>query len=112
MTTQRPREYELVMILSPEASDDEIAASLERWTSYITDRGGNVAEQEIWGLRRLAYPIRRFIEGNYVLTRFDLDAAHIKELDRAMNASEDLLRHLVTVAVPSAEKKKTTNVDN
>ncbi len=111
MTVQRLREYELVMILSPEASDDEIAASVELWANYITERGGSVSEQDVWGLRRLAYPIRRFVEGNYVLTRFEMDAAHVRELDRTMNASEDVLRHLVTAAVPSA-KKKTTDTEN
>lgn len=105
MTIQRLREYELVMILSPEASDDEITASVERWANYITERGGSVSEQDVWGLRRLAYPIRRFVEGNYVLTRFEMDAANIKELDRTINASEDVLRHLVTTAVPSPQKK-------
>ena len=105
LTIQQLREYELVMILSPEASDDEITASIERWANYITERGGSVSEQDVWGLRRLAYPIKRFVEGNYVLTRFEMDTALIKELDRTMNASEDVLRHLVTMAVPSAQKK-------
>lgn len=86
------------MVLSPEASDEEVAAAVERVTSFVTERGGSVSEQETWGLRRLAYPIRRFQEGNYVLTRFALDAKDVVELDRGLNASEDVLRHLVTLA--------------
>ena len=84
------------MILSPEATDEEIAASQERVANFITERGGSVSEQESWGLRRLAYPIQRFQEGNYVLTRFALDSKHAPELDHSLNTSQDVLRHMVT----------------
>ena len=97
MTTQRLRDYELVMVLIPEANDEEVAAAVERVTNFVTERGGSVLEQETWGLRRLAYPIRRFQEGNYLLTRFALDPKDVLEFDRSLNASEDVLRHLMTL---------------
>ena len=98
MAVQRIRKYELVTVLSPETDEDEVAAALERVTSYITERGGNVLDQDNWGVRRLAYPIERFQEGNYTLTRFELDAKDVLELDRSLNASEGVLRHLLTLA--------------
>ena len=65
-------------------------------TGVIAETGGEVSDHEIWGLRRLAYPINRFQEGHYVLAHFSLDAAHLRELERTLAASEDMLRHLIT----------------
>ena len=96
MVAQRMRDYELVMVLSPEVGEDEVSATIDRVTSFVTERGGTVSEQETWGVRRLAYAIRRFQEGNYIMTRFALDAKDVLELDRSLTASEDVLRHLVT----------------
>ncbi len=90
------REYEMVMILSPEATQDELAATVERVDGLIEDGGGAVADHETWGLKRLAYEINDFNEGNYVLTRFSLDATGVSELNRALTASEDIVRFLVT----------------
>ena len=104
LTTQRLRDYELVMVLSPELGDEEVAATAERVTGFVTERGGSVVDQENWGLRRLAYPIRNFQEGNYILARFTLDSQDVRELDRTLTASQDLLRHLVMLA-PKAQVK-------
>ena len=96
MVAERIREYEMVMILSPEATEDEVAATVERVDGLISGGGGTVAQHENWGLKRLAYEINDFNEGNYVLTRFSLDANGVSELNRALNASEDIVRFLVT----------------
>ena len=103
MTSQRTRDYELVMVLTPEASDEEAAAAVERVAEYITEHGGSVSEQEGWGVRRLAYPIRRYQEGNYMLTQFQLDSKEVGELGRRLNASQDVLTHLVTKVDKSAK---------
>lgn len=96
MAAERMREYEMVVILSPEATQEELAATVERVDGLIEDGGGAVADHETWGLKRLAYEINDFNEGNYVLTRFSLDAAGVSELNRALTASEDIIRFLVT----------------
>ena len=96
MVAQRVRDYEVVLVLSPEATEDEIAATVERIDKLITDAGGSVAEHDSWGLKRLAYPIMKFNEGNYVLTKFSLDASAVSEFKRSLEAAEDLIRFLVT----------------
>ena len=96
MVAQRLRDYEIVIILTPEANEGEVEAAIERVSAFITDRGGSVSEREIWGLRRLAYPINKFMEGIYILAKFSLDADDVIELDRSLNTSEDIIRHLVT----------------
>ena len=94
MLEQSTRDYELMMIISPEANEVEIDAASARVAGFIADRGGMVYDQANWGLRRLAYPIQKFHEGNYVLTRFALEPAEIIELDNSLKASDDVMRHL------------------
>ena len=96
MVAQRMRDYELVMVLSPEGDEQAVEAAVQRAADFVTGAGGSVSDQENWGVRRLAYPINRFQEGTYVLTRFELDASDVEELDRILKASEDVLRHLIT----------------
>ncbi|MCY4652011.1 MAG: 30S ribosomal protein S6 [Dehalococcoidia bacterium] len=95
MTSQRTRDYELVMILSPEATEAEAAQTVQRITEIISDGGGSISQQENWGIRRLAYPIQRFIEGNYFITRCQMEAQAAVELDKTLNATQDVMRHLV-----------------
>ena len=93
-----------MLVISPEADDDGVTAAVQRAVGLITDRGGSIAaEEEKWGLRRLAYSIKGFQEGHYVLLRFVLDARHVEELARTLNAAEDVLRHLVTTTERQAE---------
>ena len=95
MTLQRMRDYELVMILSPEATESEAAATARRISTMIADGGGSVSHQENWGSKRLAYPIQRFIEGNYFIMRCVMDTRAASELDKTLNAAQDVLRHLI-----------------
>lgn len=96
MVAQRLRDYEIVLILTPEANEGEVEAVVERLNAFITDRGGNVNERDTWGLRRLAYPIRDFMEGIYIVIKFTLDAKDVLDMDRSLNTSEEVIRHLVT----------------
>ena len=89
------RPYELMLVLSPEADDQRVEGFKTRMRTFITDRGGEVNSEDLWGKRKLAYRIGRFSEGNYFLTRFHLDPAPVKELENFLNVSEDVIRHLL-----------------
>ena len=89
------RDYELVMVVSPQADAEGVTAVVDRVKRFIDQRGGTVTEEEQWGLRRLAYPIQRFREGNYVLTRFKLDPSATWELESTIRLSEHVIRHLL-----------------
>ncbi len=95
MTSQRIRDYELVMILSPEATESEAAQTVKRISDIISGGGGSISQQENWGIRRLAYPIQRFVEGNYFVTRCRMEAQAAADLDKTLNAAQDVMRHLV-----------------
>ena len=89
------RDYELIMIISPEVVEEKFDATIDSVSRFITEKGGTVSDVERWGKRRLAYPIEHFMEGNYVLTRFSLQPALSKELEASLQISEEVLRHLL-----------------
>jgi small subunit ribosomal protein S6 len=89
------QQYELVTILSPQLGEEELPAAVGRINDFITSRGGEVVEVDQWGRRRLAYPIERHTEGNYVVTQLRLDAPRVAELDANLRISEDVIRHLL-----------------
>ena len=91
----RVRDYELVVIISPEAGDEAVEATIDSVSKFVTTNGGTAPTIERWGKRKLAYPIKGFLEGNYVLARFKLDVALSKQLEASLNISEDVLRHLL-----------------
>ena len=86
----------MVMVLSPEGDEEAVESAVRRVESFVAGVGGAMTERDDWGLRRLAYPIKDFQEGAYVLTRFRIGAGDVSELDRILRASEDVLRHLIT----------------
>ena len=91
-------DYELVTIISPEVDEEGMANIIDKVGKSISDRGGIVDGVNKWGRRKLAYPIRKFMEADYVLTRFKLEPKLIKEVETELKASEGTLRHLVIKA--------------
>ena len=88
-------DYELVAIINPEADEDEVSKSVDRVTQSISSHGGVVEEVKNWGKRRLAYPVKKFLEGGYVLARFKLMSKSVREVENEIGASGDILRYLV-----------------
>ncbi len=89
------RDYELVVIISPEVTDEEFPVTLDKMNQFITDRGGSITEVNQWGRRKLAYPIGNFMEGNYVLTQFKMEPKQTAELEASLRLTEEILRHLL-----------------
>jgi len=89
------RDYELVVIIRPTVADDEVASTVDKTSQYITQRGGTIAEVNQWGRKKLAYPIKNFTEGSYVLTRFSIEPEATTEMEAGLELSEDILRYLL-----------------
>jgi len=89
------REYELVVVLSPDIAEEDVPQAIERVTGAVAARGGEVEEVRHWGRRRLAYQIGRHTEGNYVITQIRLDPQRAHELESGFAISEEILRHLL-----------------
>ncbi|MBM3943970.1 MAG: 30S ribosomal protein S6 [SAR202 cluster bacterium] len=96
VVSERVREYELVMIIRPEATEQEVTGAMERVATFVTEHGGEMGETKSWGLKQLAYPIARRKEGIYSSAKFKLNSQGAQELGKALKISEDIIRHLVT----------------
>jgi small subunit ribosomal protein S6 len=89
------RHYELVVIIYPDAEEEELTAIVDKISQVITTNGGQVLETEVRGRRRLAYPIRKFREGYYVVMQVQLEKKGIGELERSLKLTEEVIRHLL-----------------
>ncbi len=89
------RSYELVFIVNPELDEDDLTAVRERIEGLIERSSGKVTKVEPWGLRRLAYPVQKQGEGQYVLMQLDIGAQGVAELERDLGLVEPILRHLI-----------------
>jgi small subunit ribosomal protein S6 len=92
---QQLRDYEMVLVISPELADERLDTTIKNISQIITDVGGVVSDIKQWGKRKLAYPIKRFSEGNYVLAQLQLQPALSKEVESKLQISEEVLRHLL-----------------
>ena len=90
------RRYELMLVLRPDTPDEQVQALLDRATRSIAAAGGQIVKVSPWGRRRLAYPIGQNREGSYFLVLFDAPATAVLELERGLNITEEVMRHLVT----------------
>ena len=93
------RHYELVTILSPMLNQDDASATWDEIKSFITNREGEITAEQLWGTRRLAYPIRKgnynFLEGSYYLSSFTADNPFNRELENYLRLHDNVLRALV-----------------
>jgi len=93
------RHYELVTILSPMLNQDEASAKWDEIKSYIVNRDGEITAEQVWGTRRLAYPIRKgnynFLEGSYYLSTFTVDSSFNRDLENYLRLDEQVLRSLI-----------------
>jgi small subunit ribosomal protein S6 len=102
------RNYELVLIVRPEVDEEGLAAVVETVKGVVKRGDGEVSKVDLWGLRRLAYPIQKLREGQYVLMYLDMATEGVAELERNLGLSEQVIRHLVVRLeddkVPSAKE--------
>ena len=89
------RKYELVYVVSPEATDDQVAELHTQVESILQRMNGTLEKTENWGRRKLAYEIGRHKEGTYVLEVILGGGDLMKEIDRRLKVSDLVIRHLV-----------------
>jgi len=89
------RQYELVYIVTPEASEQEIADLHTQIEQIIQRMGGTLDKTENWGRKRMAYDIGRHREGNYVVETITGSGELMKEIDRRLRVIDSVIRHLV-----------------
>ncbi|MBS1833027.1 MAG: 30S ribosomal protein S6 [Acidobacteria bacterium] len=90
------RIYEELFIVRPDATDEEIDPLVEQLKTVITTAKGTVDKVDKWGVRKLAYKVKKRAEGNYILIQFSSEPEAVKELERRLRVS-DLVIKFITV---------------
>jgi small subunit ribosomal protein S6 len=88
------RTYELVYVVSPDATDDQVADLHTQVEAIVQRRGGQIEKTDNWGRRKLAYEIGRHKEGTYVLEVIKGNGDLMKEIDRRLRVTDLIIRHL------------------
>ncbi len=86
--------YEVMFIINPALEDEKKDAAVERVKEVIA-ADGEVGKVDVWGMRKLAYPIEKKNEGYYVVIEFKASPELPKELDRRLRISDDVMRHII-----------------
>ena len=87
--------YELVYIVSPSVTEEDLPTVLDKVSDILKKSGGNITETNKWGRRKLAYPIKKFNEGNYILTKFESETTSVKNIESGLKLSDEILRYLI-----------------
>ncbi|MDE6383922.1 MAG: 30S ribosomal protein S6 [Paramuribaculum sp.] len=102
--------YETVFILTPVLSDAQMKEAVAKFTKVLTDNGATIVNEELWGLRKLAYPIDKKSTGFYTLVEFEAEPTLVKKLETAYRRDERVLRFLTfrldKYAAQYAEKRR------
>lgn len=98
------RLYEVMFIVRPDVADEEVDKLVAGFTTTITSGGGVVKSVEKMGRRKLAYMVRRFNDGNYILLTIEADGAGVLELERRLRVTEQVIK-FITVRMDEEEKR-------
>jgi small subunit ribosomal protein S6 len=103
--------YETVFIARQDISGPQVDALADQFTTIVTEQGGEVKKRENWGLRNLAFRIKKNRKGHYVLFNLDAPPAAVAEMERTMRLNEDVLRYL-TIRVEQLEEGPSVMLQN
>jgi len=103
--------YETVFIARQDISGTQVDALADQFAGIIAEQGGEVKKRENWGLRNLAFRMKKNRKGHYVLFNVDAPSAAIVEMERNMRISEDILRYL-TIRVDALEEGPSAVLQN
>ncbi len=104
------RQYETVFIVTPVLSDDQMKETVKKYTDFLSNHGAEIVYTNNWGMRKLAYPIKKKTTGFYYLIEFKAEGNVINDLEIAYKRDERLLRFLTVSldkhAIAYNEKKR------
>lgn len=89
------RNYEIMFILSTQLTDEEKQAGVKLVEDTLTKAGAVEIKTEVWGERKLAYPIKKKENGYYVLTLFQMDGTGLTEVEAKLNITESILKYMI-----------------
>ena len=108
--------YESVLVFRQDLTEPQVKEKAEKFTSIVKELGGDVKSTEFWGLKNLAYVIRKNHKAHYVMLNIELPGAQITELERRSRIDEDVIRFLnvrvdESATAPSIMMKKNADTE-
>ena len=91
------RPYETVIIFDSALEDAQVQEKIQRLTSLVAPNGGDAVKVDVWGKRKLAYPIDKKEQGIYAVLRYETEPSALTEFERVMRLDEQVLRQLTVV---------------
>lgn len=98
------RIYEELFIVRPDATEEEVDPLVEQLKGVVTHAGGSIEKAEKWGVRKLAYRVTKYNEGQYILLQFSTNPEVVKEVERRLRVSDLVLKYL-TVRIDEKLKR-------
>lgn len=86
--------YETAFILTPVLSDEQMKEAVAKFRSFLEENGAEILNQELWGIRKLAYPIQKKSSGFYALLQFKADPEMVAKLELQYRRDERVIRFL------------------
>ncbi|MDR0267888.1 30S ribosomal protein S6 [Paenibacillus sp.] len=93
------RKYEVMYIIRPDIEQEAVQAAVEKFQGIISNGGGEITKHEVMGKRRLAYEIKKFRDGTFILVNFSATPEVVAEFERIMKISDEAIRYLITLDV-------------
>ncbi|MDF1685560.1 MAG: small subunit ribosomal protein S6 [Parvibaculaceae bacterium] len=103
--------YEHIFIARQDISAQQVETLVEQFSAVITDAEGKITKNEYWGLRNLAYKVKKNRKGHYGLLNIDAPHAAVAEMERLMSLNEDILRFM-TIRVDELEEGPSAVMQN
>jgi small subunit ribosomal protein S6 len=91
----RMRKYEIMYIIRPNIDDEAKKALVERFNNILTENGAEITNVKEWGKRRLAYEIKKYRDGIYMIVNVVAEPKAVQEFDRLAKINDDIIRHIV-----------------
>src|SRR5262245_45303381 len=98
------RRYETLMVLHPDLPEAQVRETIDRARRLIDEAGGETQAMQEWGMRELAYPIRKLSRGYYVLAEYNASAEIVRELERTLKIADEILRFISVATVTTKER--------
>lgn len=106
---EQKNKYELMVIIIPDLTEDEIEKQLNKVRKDISDLKGEIYHEDLWDIRDLAYMIKKYDTGYYAVFYFTFDSENIVELEKELMLDSKVLRHLVVKSPAEYQIKKTSD---
>lgn len=97
-TLSKTREYETMLVINPELTDDQTTEALDRFKEVLTRMKGELLREDRWGKKKLAYEVKNQMRGQYIILHYVAEVGVVEELERLARNMEHVYRFLTTMA--------------